>query len=575
MAPPAAPLLQTVDEPNSLCVLWSASPALTQVSLWMRQVGQTAWLAVDSSTATLKPTFPAIAKVYTAALGTATVKGLSPEKPYEAKLTARNAHGWSKSSPISAPVQLAKPVAPAAPVLQAADTGTRVLWSLPPGQPVASTVTVHMRQRFPMTHADSGWMVVDHRTKKLVTLVTEGATPCPALPNSIVVTGLNAERPYEAKLVAHTAHGSSDPSPVGAMLQLNKPKAPEEPIATASAATSMRIRLAAPRASPACTHIVLQMQAVNEEAWLFVDNATGKLVPGGGQPCSVIGLSVDVTVSGLRPGCGYRVKALARNAHGWSHSSPVSAAVCTGTKPGKPPAPILVKQSSSLTRYHSSPLSRPASAMAGTRGTEEACRPLRCPAGPAQLHGGHHRGPRSREQGVATGYCSSESGGNIWSDTEVGRHACSEWRSWHTVELAVPDRGGDFRAARRCQVRVYDRRAQRHWRESRFARERCRRVREGRSGGDGWAHLGGEGRRGAEALARRHRVQFASTGRETNQARPFGLVGLSIAVIGSASLRASQVSLTPGQHSAHRFVVSGSMFTFHTQHVTRFAPLSR
>ena len=49
MAPPAAPLLQTVDKTNSLCVLWSASPTLTHVSLWMRQVGQTALIVAHNA----------------------------------------------------------------------------------------------------------------------------------------------------------------------------------------------------------------------------------------------------------------------------------------------------------------------------------------------------------------------------------------------------------------------------------------------------------------------------------------------------------------------------------------------
>ena len=343
---PPAPLLLAADAPNCMRVLWTVESTVTRVTLWMRPVGQATWLVLDSSTGTLVPRDAAqdfgLARAHIAARGETIVKGLSPDKPYEAVLAARTIDGQNSLWSFSAHLQLAQPVAPAAPVLQAIYTGIRVHWSLPPGIP-ADTVTVHMRKR-----SEDGWMVVDARTGKLVDRDTDGATSCPGLPSSVLVLGICAGTPYEAKLVAHTAHGSSGFSPVSAMLQLNLPQAPGQPLATASGPTSLRIRFAVPPASPACTHAEVQVQAEGEQTWQKVDSATGKLVVIGGRyyvdtrfKCQQ-GSSIDVTVSGLHPGCSYTVRAVARNVHGWGLESPVSAAACTGSKPGKPPAPILV-----------------------------------------------------------------------------------------------------------------------------------------------------------------------------------------------------------------------------------------
>ena len=337
---PPSPLLLAADEPNCMRVLWTVESTVTRVSLWMRPVGQATWLVLDSSTGTLVPRDAAQdkagARAHIAAPGETTVKGLLPGKPYEAVLSVNGpcVSLWSFSEPL----QLAQPVAPAAPVLQATDTGIRVHWSLPPGIP-ADTVTVHMRKR-----SEDGWMVVDARTGKLVGRDTDGATPCPGLPSSVLVTGIRAGgTPYEAKLVAHTAQGSSGFSPVSAMLQFNLPGRPGQPLATASGPTSLRIRFAVPPASPACTHAKVQVQAEGEQTWQNVDSATGKLVAAGGESfqCQQ-GPSIDITVSGLHPGCSYTVRAVALNVHGFGDESPVSAAACTGSKPGKPPAPILV-----------------------------------------------------------------------------------------------------------------------------------------------------------------------------------------------------------------------------------------
>ena len=338
---PPAPLLLAADAPNCMRVLWTVESTVTRVTLWMRPVGQAFWLVLDSSTGTLVPRDAAqdkaLSRAHIAAPGETIVTGLSPGKPYEAVLAARGIHGKISLWSVSEPLQLTQPVAPAAPVLQATDTGIRVHWSLPPGIP-ADTVTVHMRKR-----SEDGWMVIDAGTGKLVARDTDGATPCPGQPSSVLVTGICAGTPYEAKLVAHTAHGSSGFSPVSAMLQLNQPQAPGQPLATASGPTSLRIRFAVPPASPACTHAKVQLQAEGEQAWQYVDSATGKLVAAGGSwfECQQ-GSSIDITVSGLHPGCSYTVRAVACNVHGFGDESPVSAAACTGSKPGKPPAPILV-----------------------------------------------------------------------------------------------------------------------------------------------------------------------------------------------------------------------------------------
>ena len=159
---PPAPLLLAADAPNCMRVLWTVESTVTRVTLWMRPVGQAFWLVLDSSTGTLVPRDAAqdkaLSRAHIAAPGETIVTGLSPGKPYEAVLAARGIHGKISLWSVSEPLQLTQPVAPAAPVLQATDTGIRVHWSLPPGIP-ADTVTVHMRKR-----SEDSWMVVDART---------------------------------------------------------------------------------------------------------------------------------------------------------------------------------------------------------------------------------------------------------------------------------------------------------------------------------------------------------------------------------------------------------------------------
>lgn len=214
--PPAPPTLQAVGA-DSIRVSWVVPPgeaAFRSVSVLMRpaDVGDVEWYRVDSRT---KYLVLECWKDFPAEPAEVEVSGLSRGMPYEAMLIVQTVRGFSLDSPVSEPIHLSAPGAPAAPVLEAVGGDSiRIRWTVPPGQ-------VQMVLLFVRQSGDAEWGLVDQRTGTLLPAGFAGGQACQASPSEIVVSGLNAERPYEAKLAALNTLGWSEPSPISAALQLS------------------------------------------------------------------------------------------------------------------------------------------------------------------------------------------------------------------------------------------------------------------------------------------------------------------------------------------------------------------
>jgi len=146
-------------------------------------------------------------------------------------------------------------------------------------------------------------------------------------------------------MTVKNAHGVSEASQTCAALLLAKPQPPCSPLLTCAGPTSLRIRFTRSVASPACTHVRLQLKSTDPDSeWQNVDATSGKLVEGEQQLDRMCTAAMkELVIVGLRGGTSYQARALARNAHGMSNPSSVSAVAQPGVKPSAPCAPILVQ----------------------------------------------------------------------------------------------------------------------------------------------------------------------------------------------------------------------------------------
>ena len=141
------------------------------------------------------------------------MEGLS----YRAKVSAKNACGWGAYSPVSEPLTLGaaalRPIAPAAPLLEAVDsTSLRVHFSPPPvrpGDPALDFVAVYV--------SDGGaWQTVDAAASTLKPL----GRAFRAGVESALVKGLSEGVTYRAKVSVRNIHGWGAHSPSSEPLQL-------------------------------------------------------------------------------------------------------------------------------------------------------------------------------------------------------------------------------------------------------------------------------------------------------------------------------------------------------------------
>ena len=225
--PPAAPVLESAGG-RDIRVSWVnpvGEAAFREVSILMRpcgaerhQASSSEWWRVDGRTKTLM--LAEDAKCLPPSPCEVTVTGLEVDMPYEAMLEAQTVRGFHVESPVSQSLQVGKASCPAAPLLEEAATGAvRVRWVLPAAAPPVERVLIFMRQV-----DDPEWGLVDNLTMTLVDANYTGTMQaCPPDPTEVVVSGLDAERPYEAKFACLNDFGWSEQSPPSASLQLTKP----------------------------------------------------------------------------------------------------------------------------------------------------------------------------------------------------------------------------------------------------------------------------------------------------------------------------------------------------------------
>jgi len=196
--PPEAPWLEAAGGGN-MRVQWvvpAGEAAFREVSVLMRPVGaahhhasSSEWWRVDSRTKYLM-------------------------------LEALTVCGFHVESPISQPLQIGRPPTPAAPLLEEAEPGAiRARWVLPAAAPPVERVLLFLRRV-----EEPEWGLVDNLTRTLVRPDFQGQLQaCAAADGEVVVTGLDPDGPYEAKVACLNEHGWSEHSPPSASLQLTRP----------------------------------------------------------------------------------------------------------------------------------------------------------------------------------------------------------------------------------------------------------------------------------------------------------------------------------------------------------------
>ncbi|EOD22655.1 hypothetical protein EMIHUDRAFT_368284, partial [Emiliania huxleyi CCMP1516] len=222
---PAAPLLEAVDK-TSLRVHFSpppvrpGAPAHESVTVHVK-AGDGAWQAVDATSSTLISSNGS-GTAHWADSRVALVKGLAEGLSYRAQVNVKNACGWGAFSPVSEPLTLGaaafKPIASAAPLLEAVDsTSLRVHFSPPPvrpGAPAHESVTVYVG-------VGGAWQTVDAASSTLKPGVAFRAGVGFAL-----VKGLSEGVTYRAKVSVRNIHGWGAHSPSSEPLQLPEPASP-------------------------------------------------------------------------------------------------------------------------------------------------------------------------------------------------------------------------------------------------------------------------------------------------------------------------------------------------------------
>ena len=220
---PAAPLLEAVNK-TSLRVHFTLPPVRPDASAHgivtvHVKAGNGAWHSVDATSSTLTPA-DGSGTAHRADSRVALVKGLVEGLSYRAKVSAKNACGWGAYSPVSEPLTLGaaalRPIAPAAPLLEAVDsTSLRVHFSPPPvrpGDPALDFVAVYV--------SDGGaWQTVDAAASTLKPL----GRAFRAGVESALVKGLSEGVTYRAKVSVRNIHGWGAHSPSSEPLQLPEP----------------------------------------------------------------------------------------------------------------------------------------------------------------------------------------------------------------------------------------------------------------------------------------------------------------------------------------------------------------
>jgi len=239
----------------------------------------------------------------------------------------KNACGWGAFSPVSEPLTLGaaafKPIASAAPLLEAVDsTSLRVHFSPPPvrpGAPAHESVTVHVKA------GDGAWQAVDATSSTLISSNGSG-TAHRADSRVALVKGLAEGLSYRAQVNVKNACGWGAFSPVSEPLTLGaaafKPIASAAPLLEAVDSTSLRVHFSPPPVRPgAPAHESVTVYVGVGGAWQTVDAASSTLKPGVAFRAGGGGFAL---VKGLSEGVTYRAKVSVRNIHGWGAHSPSS-----------------------------------------------------------------------------------------------------------------------------------------------------------------------------------------------------------------------------------------------------------
>ena len=236
---------------------------------------------------------------------------------FEATVAFRRADDfdWGPTSPRSAPLVRAVPVACGAPLLEpVSSTKIRVHFAVPEGC-IAGEVRFH-------EDGASRGRRVDYDTLTLRKVGERGGALAPAGAKTIVVKGLSSEISYTVRVDAHNGIGwgpwSSPSKPI--KLADHQPPAPSAPVVDRITADSARVFCAVLTNCRASIGFL----AVGTGIELFVDHGWGnELRPlAGALSSSRHACYKGVVVPGLSPDTEYAVAYCQKNDFGWSPYSP-------------------------------------------------------------------------------------------------------------------------------------------------------------------------------------------------------------------------------------------------------------
>ena len=227
---------------------------------------------------------------------------------------------WGPTSPRSAPLVRAVPVACGAPLLEpVSDTEIRVHLAVPQGCSAVDVI-------FYEDGASKG-RTVAFETYTLRKAGEVGFTLFTTGGKTIVVKGLSSKISYTVRVAAHNGNGWGPWSPPSTPMRLqdyaNQPPAPSAPVVDQISSDSARVFCAV---LPTCSHASIVFAAVGTGLELSIDPfQRNRLVPSetvGATPSPRAECYTGVVMSGLSPDTKYAVAYSQKSGFGWSRDSP-------------------------------------------------------------------------------------------------------------------------------------------------------------------------------------------------------------------------------------------------------------
>jgi len=269
---------------------------------------------------------------------------------FEATVAFRRADDfdWGPTSPRSAPLVRAVPMACGAPLLEpVSDTEIRVHLAVPQG---STNGAVHFVEdgassgrrvafdTFTLRKAGETALALRHESFTLRKAGEKGKALLVTGGKTIVVEGLSSKISYTVSVAASNGIGWGPWSPLSKPMKLLdfSPPVPSAPVVDQIGADSARVFCAV---LPTCIRATIKFRAVGTGVDLLVDHiSSNKLVKYGGRAVLRAACYAGVVVPGLSPDTEYEVAYSQQSGFGWSRDSPrtkirtLSDVEITGTK---------------------------------------------------------------------------------------------------------------------------------------------------------------------------------------------------------------------------------------------------